>query len=158
MGKYAQMIAGQLKFSEKQVTKLSEAAVLHDVGKIGIDDSILTKPGPLVPEEWEQMRGAPAHPACGSSSRSAFADVVEMIRDHHERFDGQGYPNQDRRGGDTAARAFLGWRTPLTPTSDRPYRSGMPAEEAIRILREESGKQFDGQIVEALIAAMEEQK
>lgn len=159
VGKYAQMIARQLKFSEKQVTKLSEAAVLHDVGKIGIDDSILTKPGPLVPEEWEQMR---QHPLIGVrivEQVGLSPDVVEMIRDHHERFDGRGYPNGIAGEEIPLGARVLGVADAFDAmTSDRPYRSGMPAEEAIRILREESGKQFDGQIVEALIAAMEERK
>lgn len=159
VGKYAEMIARRMRLREKQITLLREAAVLHDVGKIGIDENILRKPGPLSPEERAKMQ---QHPMIGVKIVEQVGltpEVVEMIRDHHERIDGKGYP-----GGIPGDRMALGARILGVAdafdamTSDRPYRKGMPEERAIEILREESGKQFDGQIVEALIAALEERK
>lgn len=156
VGEYAEMIARQLRLGEKQLVTLREAAVLHDVGKIGIEDYILRKSGPLDPEEREKMQ---QHPMIGVKiveQVGLAAEVIEIIRQHHERPDGKGYPY-----GLTADEICQGAKVLSVAdafdamTSDRPYRKGMPRERAIEILREEAGKQFDAEAVEALLKALE---
>lgn len=158
VGEFAEMIARQLRLGEKQLMTLREAAVLHDVGKIGIEDYILRKPGPLEPDEREKMQ---QHPMIGVKIVEQVGlgpEVIEIIRQHHERPDGKGYPC-----GLTAENICQGARILSVAdafdamTSDRPYRKGMPRELAIEILREESGKQFDPEAVEALLKALEKE-
>ncbi len=155
VGEYAELIARQMELSQKKISILREAAVLHDVGKIGIEDYILRKPGPLDPDERRKMQ---EHPSIGVKIVEQVGlapEVVEMIGQHHERPDGKGYPK-----GITADRIVLGARILGVAdafdamTSDRPYRTGMPQERAIEILLEESGKQFDPASVEALLKAL----
>jgi putative nucleotidyltransferase with HDIG domain len=153
---YAEMIAREMHLNSKQLSLMQEAALLHDIGKIGIDDYILRKPGPLNDQERKKMQ---QHPLIGVKiveQVGLLPEVIEMIRDHHERIDGKGYPN-----GITGDKMALGARILGVAdaydamTSDRPYRSGMPQKRAIEILREESGKQFDAEVVRALISALE---
>lgn len=156
VGEFAEMIAREMGLSRKRLLMLREAAVLHDVGKIGIEDYILRKPGPLDPDERRKMQ---EHPMIGVKIVEQVGlapEVVEIIRQHHERPDGKGYP-----GGISADRIVLGAKILGVAdafdamTSDRPYRLGMPRERAIQILKEESGKQFDPSAVEALLKALE---
>jgi HD-GYP domain-containing protein (c-di-GMP phosphodiesterase class II) len=136
---------------------MKRAALLHDVGKIGVSDFILHKPGPLTPEEWEEMR---RHPAIGYEMLKGvrfLAGPTEIVRSHHERFDGKGYP-----------RALAGEEVPLgsrifavadtfdAMTSDRPYRRALPWEAARDEITRHSGTQFDPQVVEAFLQAYEE--
>ena len=133
---------------------LKRAALLHDVGKIGVSDFILHKPGPLTPEEWEEMR---RHPAIGYEMLKGvrfLARPTEIVLSHHERFDGKGYP----RGlaGDEVplgARIFAVADTFDAMTSDRPYRRALPWETARDEIVRHSGSQFDPQIVEAFLQA-----
>jgi putative nucleotidyltransferase with HDIG domain len=156
VGEYAEMIARQMGLGQKKIAILREAAVLHDVGKIGIEDYILRKPGPLDAEERRKMQ---EHPAIGVKiveQVGLVPEVVEIIHQHHERPDGKGYPE-----GISADKIMLGAKILGVAdafdamTSDRPYRLGMPQERAIEILREETGKQFDPASVEALLKALE---
>jgi len=124
------------------------------VGKIGVSDFILHKPGPLTPEEWEEMR---RHPAIGYEMLKGvrfLARPTEIVLSHHERFDGKGYP----RGlaGDEVplgARIFAVADTFDAMTSDRPYRRALPWETARDEIVRHSGSQFDPQIVEAFLQA-----
>jgi len=93
VGEYAEMIACSMNLGQKKIAMLREAAVLHDVGKIGIEDYILRKPGPLDPEERRKMQ---EHPMIGVKIVEQVGlapEVVEVIGQHHERPDGKGYPN-----------------------------------------------------------------
>ena len=145
-------IARALGLPEQDRAVLDTGARLHDLGKVGIVDSILQKPGKLTDEEMAIMR---SHPTIGYNivdGLGRMREVKRIIRSHHERWDGGGYP--DGLKGDeipfltqivTAADAFDAM------TSRRSYRDAMPREQAVRILREFAGTQFNPTIVEALI-------
>ena len=155
VGEYAEMIAWEMDLGQKNISMLREAAVLHDVGKIGIEDYILRKPGPLDPDERRKMQ---EHPIIGVKiveQVGLAAEVVEIIRQHHERPDGKGYPSGIDADKIVLGAKILGVADAFDAmTSDRPYRKGMPRERAVEILNEESGKQFDPASVVALIRAL----
>ncbi|HVL82353.1 MAG TPA: HD domain-containing phosphohydrolase [Actinomycetota bacterium] len=127
--------------------------VLHDVGKLGIPDAILLKPGPLTAAERSVMR---QHPVLGVQVLEripVFQEerITRIVRHHHERWDGRGYP--DRLGGrdiPVACRAFAVVDAFDAMTSDRPYRTAVPAEEAIAEIHANSATQFDPEAVAAL--------
>ncbi len=126
--------------------------LLHDVGKIGIPDAILNKPGPLTQREWYIMR---RHPELGvrivepvGFTRSA----TDVILSHHERWDGLGYPHGiSGTGIPVAARAFAVADAFDAMTSDRPYRRGLPLPHALRIIRSETGAAYDPDVVDVFI-------
>ncbi len=148
---YALEVAKELKVSPEDMEAIQAAALLHDIGKLAIPEHIISKPGRLTPEEFEKMK---IHPLVGAEilERVRFPyPVVPIVRAHHEKFDGSGYPvglagNQIPMGARIlAAVDFLD-----AMASDRQYRRAMPLEEAMARLREESGKAFDPQVVEVL--------
>lgn len=124
--------------------------MLHDVGKIGVADSILNKPGPLVATEWHTMR---RHPEMGVKIVEPVGlphETTEIILHHHERWDGAGYPHGLReRQIPLAARTFSVADAFDAMTSHRPYREAMSRGAALRIIRAESAGAFDPEIVEA---------
>ena len=132
---------------------LMRASLLHDVGKIGVSDFILHKPGSLTPEEWEEMR---RHPVIGYEMLKGVRFLErpsEIVYSHHERFDGKGYPRA--LAGDEiplGARIFAVADTFDAMTSDRPYRRALPLETARDEIVRHSGSQFDPQVVEAFLA------
>ena len=146
-------MARQLKLSEDQAARLEQAGELHDIGKIGIPEAILTKPGTLNPDEWGTMK---QHPVMGAEiiSRVPFLkDVSIIVRHHHEHFDGSGYP--DGLVGENIpfeARVLEVLDAFDAMISDRPYRRALPVGEALRRLKEASGSQFDPSIVEAFLS------
>lgn len=133
--------------------------MLHDIGKIGIPDSILNKPGGLTPGEWRAMR---RHPQIGADivgRIAGFDDVVEAVRSHHERHDGTGYPS--RLAGHevpVAARLISAIDAYDAMTNDRPYRKAMSHEEALAELDRGSGTQFDPAVVEAFKAVLSDRR
>lgn len=151
----AVQVAVRLGISGPELDRLRYAALLHDVGKIGIPGDLLRKPGPLTPEEREAMN---AHTAIGARmlERIPFlAPVAPLVRSAHERFDGGGYP--DGLAGYEIPRGAMIIATCEAfhaMTSDRPYRRAMSMAEAIRELRANSGTQFDPEVVEAVIAQL----
>jgi len=131
---------------------------LHDIGKVGIPEHILCKVGPLSAEEWEVMR---THPAVGAQIVAPIhflGDAVLVIRHHHERFDGSGYPD-GLLGADIplAARIFAVVDAFDAMTSDRPYRRALSLERAIGEIREGAGKQFDPEVVRVFADMIEEE-
>jgi putative nucleotidyltransferase with HDIG domain len=153
---YALSIGRRLNLSETQMEDLKIAALLHDIGKIGIGDGILLKPGDLTSEEYDWMK---THTLMGARIL-AMADfsprVVEAVLFHHERFDGTGYPlglSKDQIPIEarilTAADAFE------SMTSTRSYRTAMPVDEAVAELERGRATQFDPHIVDALLACLE---
>jgi response regulator RpfG family c-di-GMP phosphodiesterase len=131
--------------------------ILHDIGKIGIPESILQKPGPLTAEEWSVMQ---THPLLGVQMVSPIGflgDAVKIIREHHERWDGRGYPQQ-LRGTEIhlAARIFSVVDTFDAITSERPYQEALPVAHALEEIEEHSGSQFDPDVVTSFIDMCEE--
>jgi putative nucleotidyltransferase with HDIG domain len=143
-------IGRELSLPVKQVGKLGTAALFHDVGKIGIPDSILTKAGPLEPGEAAIMREHVTRGAEIVSKVSSFQEAVPAIRHHHERWDGLGYP--DGLHGDEIAleAAIIGLADAWDAmTTDRPYAHGLTLNEAMLQLRSGREKQFSPVVVDA---------
>lgn len=150
---YAGLIARQLDFSSAEIASLEQAAILHDIGKIGISDAILNSRGKLSQSELEEIR---KHPLKGRnivepiSSLAAIADVVYY---HHEHWDGGGYPEGLTAHKIPLMSRIIGIADAFDAmTSKRPYRLPLSIKEALLELRKESGQQFDPDLVEIFIA------
>ncbi len=130
---------------------------LHDIGKVGIPEHILCKAGPLSVDEWTVMRN---HPIIGAQIVAPIAflsEAVDLIRHHHERFDGSGYP--DGLAGEAiplAARIFSVADSFDAMTSDRPYRGAIGIERALEEIRAGAGTQFDPEIVRVFVDMVEQ--
>lgn len=154
--RYALAIATTLGWSGDQLKHAEMGAILHDIGKIAIQDAILRKPGPLTPDEWTHMK---THPIVGSQilgGISFLEAVVPYVRCHHERFDGRGYPDglsgkEIPRGGRLIAVAD----TFDAITTQRPYKPAFSVDRAIGELRDQSGRQFDPEMVDAFLSAFD---
>lgn len=154
---YSIAIGKAMGLSKKEIENLRLAAILHDVGKIGVRDNILLKEDRLDPEELEKMN---MHPQYGSDILShvkKLRDIIPGVRGHHERIDGKGYPDNLRDGDiPTIARIIAVADTFDAMTTDRPYRKAMSSEAAFEELRKNSGIQFDKDVVEAFIRVYKE--
>ncbi len=143
-----------MSLEEAQVVAL--AGQLHDIGKVAIPDAILQKPGPLTEEEWEQMR---RHSIVGEEVISCIPSLrplAPVIRAHHERWDGQGYP--DHLQGEQiplAARLIAVVDSYTVMITDRPYQLARPQAAALLELQHCAGSQFDPRAVEALIGLLQ---
>ena len=157
MSRYSQLLALAAGMSEIEAEMLLNASPMHDIGKIGIPDHVLLKPGKLDAEEWTIMK---THVDIGveilSGSDSELMDMAsEVAQNHHEKWDGSGYPQ-----------ALAGENIPLTGrivavadvfdalTTERPYKEAWPIEKAIEFLKEQSGKHFDPKLVELFLDIM----
>ena len=150
---YAVLVAEALTVSAEELTWIRRGAILHDVGKIGIADSVLRKPGKLDPSEWEEMR---KHPEMGYRMlrRIRFLEpALDIVLCHQERFDGSGYP-RGLKGEEIplGARIFAVVDTFDAMTSDRPYRAALSIDTARDEIRDWSGRQFDPRVVEAFLS------
>ena len=148
---YAVAMARRLGLSAEEIAELKIAAELHDIGKIGVPDAILMKPGPLTPEEWDLMR---QHAIVGSNilQSTPLSEVVKQaVRHVHEWWGGRGYP--DKLHGDQIplfARILAVADAFEAMTSKRPYRRPFSTEQALAELRQMRGIQFDPQVVDAM--------
>ncbi len=141
-----------LALGGEEISRVRTAALLHDIGKVGVPDEILHKPGPLNDREWEIMR---QHPVIGERILRAIpgmGDVARIVRHEHERWDGKGYP--DCLAGaeiPVGSRIILACDAYHAMVSDRPYRKAMEHTDAIAELSGNAGAQFDPEVVEALV-------
>ncbi len=156
--RYARAIAQEMNLPEIMAKNIEYAALLHDVGKISIEESILGKPGRLTAEEKESVR---KHPVIGKkllAPISLLAPVVPMILYHHEWYNGHGYleglKGEEIPIGARIVALIDAWDA---MTSDRPYRKALLKEEAIKEIKESSGTQFDPQVVEAFLKVLEKE-
>ena len=148
-------LGAYLGVDRRELVFLRFGAVLHDIGKIGIPDSVLLKAGPLEASEMSLMRKHPQFAFEMLSSLPNFAPVLEIPYYHHERWDGSGYPTGlEGEQIPLAARIFAVADVWDALCSDRPYRSAWTEERALTYIREESGRHFDPRIVEAFVALM----
>lgn len=145
----------RLGLKESDLVALYRGGLIHDIGKIAVPDAILLKPGPLNAEEEREMR---AHAVVGESivrAHPSVADVLNIVRNHHERFDGGGYPD-----------GLSGYKIPLLArivsvcdaydalASDRPYRARRNPAEAIETLMRGAGQQWDRELVHLLLSEL----
>jgi diguanylate cyclase (GGDEF)-like protein/putative nucleotidyltransferase with HDIG domain len=154
VGRLCEQIATELRLEPERVERVRLAGLLHDLGKIGVPDPILRKPGALTEAEWAEMR---KHPELGARilSGASLDDLSSWVLAHHERPDGRGYPSG--LVGDAIpleARILAVADSYEAMTSDRVYRSAMPVAEAIEELRRCAGTQFDEQVVEAFAGVL----
>lgn len=149
---YSVMLGRALNLPEDRLKLLEEAALFHDIGKIGIPETVLGKPGNLDSDEAGTMR---EHPRLGAQiieTMEDFAEHARVIRHHHERWDGKGYPyNLAGESIPLESRILAVADTYDALTSDRPYRKGQPKPDALRVLEECSWKQLDSNLVSLFI-------
>lgn len=144
VGELAVRMAQGFEMSPRQVRWLRRAAVLHDVGKLGVSSMILDKPGSLDEREWAEMRNHAAHTRAILGKISAFAELADIAASHHERLDGKGYPL-------AISGAAISPETRIITTcdffdalvSDRPYRAALSMDEAFKIMRAAEGTAID---------------
>jgi diguanylate cyclase (GGDEF)-like protein len=155
VGEYARRTAVCLELAPERVERIHAAGVLHDLGKLGIADAILYKPGALNDSEWEEMK---RHPEIGARIllHAGLADIADWVRAHHERVDGGGYP--DRLSAEEIpfeARILAVADAYEAMIADRPYRAGMAPDAARAELERCSGSQFDPVVVAAFLDAFD---
>ncbi len=154
---YSLMIARQMKYAQKDPaawSKLERGARIHDIGKVGVPDAVLLKPGKFNDEEFELMK---KHTTMGFEILSALTmltDELVIVRSHHERYDGKGYP--DRKNGNELP--IYAWIVSAADaidamTSDRPYRRGMSLDVAMGQVRQGAGTHFHPDVAEAVLDA-----
>ena len=151
---YAQQVAQYLDMDEDSINQLKLAAQLHDLGKIGVDKSVLCKPGRLTGEEYAHISRHPLIAWKILEPARFLSDVREIILVHHERYDGNGYPNG--LSGDQICQtgkilAIADCYDAMT--TNRPYRKHLDEEKALMIIKEEKGRQFAPEVVDAFFAA-----
>jgi HD-GYP domain-containing protein (c-di-GMP phosphodiesterase class II) len=149
---FALAIAEEMDLDEHTKRIIEDAARLHDIGKIGIHDYILLKPGRLTPEEWEEIK---LHSLTGERILEPLTflnGTISIIRSHHERYDGKGYPD-GLKGEEIplGARILAVADSYDAMTSERPYRKALSKEEAKKELIDNKGKQFDPEVVDAFL-------
>jgi diguanylate cyclase (GGDEF)-like protein/putative nucleotidyltransferase with HDIG domain len=155
VGRYSELMARELGLPAEQVERVRVAGVLHDIGKIGVSDAILRKPGPLTDDEYQQMK---KHPEIGARilGGSGLNDIREWILAHHERPDGRGYPSRLADADIPLEAKILAVADSYEAmTSDRVYRKSIGARAAREQLEECSGTQFDPQVVAAFLHVLD---
>ena len=147
---YSRRLADELGIQGDALLAVERGALLHDVGKIGVSDSILLKPGKLTAEEWTEMKKHAEYGYNILEKITFLGDARLLVQQHHERWDGGGYP-QGLKGEEIyiGARIFAVIDTYDAMTSDRPYRKALSHEIACREITEMAGKQFDPDVVDA---------
>jgi putative nucleotidyltransferase with HDIG domain len=152
---YASHLAKELGLPAEEVRKVEVGALLHDVGKIAIEDHILNKPGALTPAEYEIMKTHPVRGAGIMAPIRQLEDVIPAMKHHHERWDGGGYPD-GLRGESIPLWARLVTMADCwdAMTTNRPYQKAMSLEEGIKRVESLSGKIFDPRIVKAFVAGL----
>lgn len=150
-------LARRLGAAEEDLMDIQRGAQLHDIGKMGIPDSILLKPGPLTDEEWTLMR---SHVQLGVSMLVGIPFLkraLDIPRAHHEKWDGSGYPNRLKgKQIPLAARVFAVIDVWDALSYDRPYRGAWPQEKVVAYLKDQSGKHFDPEVLEAFLKMLGE--
>ena len=153
VSRYSEALARALNLPEKDVERIKLGALLHDIGKIGIPESVLKKPSKLTDEEWEIMK---QHPVIGAEKvlmpNESLHDLIPIVKYHHEHWDGSGYPEK-LKGEDIplAARIVSVADAYHALISDRPYRKGMSNEKACEILKVGAGIQWDKNLVSVFV-------
>ena len=152
---FTDMIAEELGISLTERRRLKRAALLHDIGKLGVSNSVLDKPGRLEGEEWQQMKRHAEFSEMILSRIAAFADLALIGGAHHEKLDGSGYPRGLKGDEITFETRIVATADVFDAlTADRPYRAAMPVEKALAILWEGAGRHHDETCIVALERAL----
>ncbi|OGX07039.1 MAG: hypothetical protein A2Z88_03020 [Omnitrophica WOR_2 bacterium GWA2_47_8] len=159
VARYAGKIALKMGLTRDQVGLFRKMTLLHDIGKVGIKDSILNKPDKLTPEEWEAIK---KHPVIGEQILKPVLDnpdMLSVVRGHHERYDGSGYPDGLSKDQINIYAAIVSVADAYDAmTSDRAYRKGMSKEEAVAELKKHRGTQFNPKVVDTFLEVLKEEK
>lgn len=155
---YSMALAQKLGLSEDQTQQLRRGALMHDIGKIGVPDAILNKPGPLSEDEWVQMR---RHSSLGVDILEGimfFQGAIDIVGASHEQYDGSGYPH-GLKGEEIplGARIFAVVDALDAITSDRPYRKAQSFDVALKEIKSKRGTQFDPKVIDAYLAIDEDE-
>jgi putative nucleotidyltransferase with HDIG domain len=149
---YSLLLGKKLGLSDHDLSLVRTGTPLHDIGKIGIDDAILRKPGRLTPEEFDIMKTHTTKGATILATEPDLAPIIPIARSHHERWDGKGYPDGlSKEAIHPLARIVAVADAFDAMTSDRPYRKGLAADEAFGEVQKQSGQQFDPRCAEAFL-------
>jgi putative nucleotidyltransferase with HDIG domain len=156
---YAGKTALKMGLPQDKAEMLKEAAMLHDVGKMGVPEEVLNKKEKLSEQEWEVIR---KHPLLGEEILKPVLlnpELLEMVRGHHERYDGTGYPDKLRAGDINIYAAIVSVADAYDAmTSERAYRKAMSRAEAIEELKRNSASQFNPKVVQAFLRVLDEEK
>jgi len=157
MAEYTFLVAKQIGLSINEAETIEYAAILHDIGKIGINDNILNKPGPLTEKEWVEMK---KHVKIGANILTridSFKEASRIVYHHHERYDGKGYPDK-LKGKEIpiGARILSVIDAYDAITSERPYRPARSAKEAIEEIKKNAGTQFDEKVVKIFLKVLKQ--
>jgi HD-GYP domain-containing protein (c-di-GMP phosphodiesterase class II) len=156
---YSVGIARQLQLEEEMIKTIKDAAILHDIGKIGVRDDVLLKTGRLTPEEFSEIKKHPVISGSIVKSISSLQETGEIVSQHHERYDGRGYPDglKDEEIH-IGARIMAVADTYDAMTSNRSYRKALDPDYAVKEIKNEAGTQFDPRCVEAFLQYLSEEK
>ena len=153
--RYAVAIAEQLAVSNDELENISIAAKLHDLGKIGIHDYVLTKPGKLTEDEWKEIKQHTVKGVAILEPLNFLNGILEIVKQHHERFNGKGYPDGIKADGIRLGARIIAVADAFDAMlSDRPYRGAYSLEGAIGELKKNSGFQFDPEVVKAFLEVL----
>ena len=149
---YSMLIAAELGFDAEELENIRQIGLLHDIGKIGVPDNILQKNGKLSDDEYSEIKN---HPTIGVhilSNATMFQDILPIVKHHHERYDGRGYPSQ-LKGEEIPYLARIAAVADAfdAMTSRRVYRDSLPIDAVISEIEKNKGTQFDPQIADAFL-------
>lgn len=153
---YSVLIGKHMGLDEDSLKTLKIGGLFHDIGKIGVPDHILLKPGKLTDDEYSEIKNHPSIGAHILSTATIFANLIPVVKHHHERYDGRGYPSK-LAGNDIPflARIAAVADTYDAMTSKRPYRDALPLDVVIEEIRKNSGTQFDPEIADVFLDLLE---
>jgi putative nucleotidyltransferase with HDIG domain len=155
VAQYAVGIAKAMDFTQDEIQTIQLGAFLHDIGKLHTSDSILHKPGALTEEEWRLVKAHPVRGAQMLQGVKFLEKATDLVRHHHERVDGKGYPDGLRGDEITIGAKIVNVADAFDAmTTERPYRQGLSMDQAIAQLEEKAGTQFAQEVVEVMVAAL----
>ncbi len=156
VAKMTWLLARQMGIEDAELVHVRRGALLHDIGKMGVPDAILLKPGPLTEDEWTIMRKHPVFAYHMLSPIAFLRPALDIPHYHREKWDGTGYP-RGLKGKEIplAARIFAIIDVWDALTSDRPYRAAWSKEKALQHIGDEAGRHFDPQVVQAFLSLVQ---
>lgn len=156
VSEYSMLIGRKVELSEEDINTLRIGGLFHDIGKIGVPDAILLKPGKLSDQEYSEIKNHPAIGAHILATATIFADILPIVKHHHEKYDGFGYPSK-LKGEDIPylARIAAIADTYDAMTSQRPYRDSLPLDVVKEEIRKNLGTQFDPNLAQAFLDILE---